>query len=254
MRALILTAIIALVLPAAIVHANDCRGGAPAVHWPDRKRNVRSAAPRRPVPSSKSAANRNYRRELFDPAIRPSRFAATPAVKSRLARVRIQSRSSKTRRHHIEAAVPRKKDRVRHIPIIALFASLAAEPALARDFLCSELTQVGRATTGELVPVAVREGSQLKITIDIARPTRSSITWINTGDPELDDQANRFTPGSRVIERGGQIIASLMADSKFLQSAGTLLIGRTGDLWITESTAASDKIAHYIIQGRCERK
>lgn len=143
---------------------------------------------------------------------------------------------------------------MRHISIIALFATVAAEPALARDFICSELTQVGRATNGELVPVPVREGSKLKISIDTARPTRSSIMWTNTGDPELDDHANRFTLGSRVIERGGQIIASLMADAKALQSAGTLVISRNGELWITESTAANDKLAHYIIQGRCERK
>lgn len=143
---------------------------------------------------------------------------------------------------------------MRHIPIIAFFSVIAAEPALARDFICSELTQFGRATNGQLVAVPVREGSLLKISIDTARPTKSSITWTNTGDPELDDQPNRFTPGSRVIERGEQIFASLMADKKTLQSAGTLIIGRNGELWITESTAANDKLAHYIIQGRCERK
>ncbi|BAT60815.1 hypothetical protein GJW-30_1_03365 [Variibacter gotjawalensis] len=143
---------------------------------------------------------------------------------------------------------------MRHISIIVLFATVAAEPALAREFVCSNLSQVGRATNGDLVAVTVREGSQLKIAIDTKKPTRSSITWTNTGDPELDDQPNNFTSRSRVIERDGQIFASLMADTKTLQSAGTLIIARDGALWITESTAANDKLVHYIIQGNCQRK
>ena len=140
---------------------------------------------------------------------------------------------------------------------IAIFSALAiacASAAEAKDFVCSEISQSGRAVTGELVPIKVAPESRLKIHIDTARPTRSSITWTNTGDAELDDQESRLTPGSRVIERDGEIFASMMADLKAMTSVGTLLISRSGELWITESTSANSKMAHYVIQGRCAAK
>ncbi len=64
MRALILTAIIALVLPAAFAHANDCRGGA----------RSSLAGPQTPCAQRRPAAARAVKQERGEPKLPPGTF------------------------------------------------------------------------------------------------------------------------------------------------------------------------------------
>jgi hypothetical protein len=137
---------------------------------------------------------------------------------------------------------------------VMMFAVLPTAAIAADEFVCSEIAQTARATDGTFIPVKVAPESRLTIRIDTAKATNSSITWSGTGDAEVDNHPNHLTAGSRVRKREGEIFATLFGELDTMTAVGTLLIGRSGDLWITESTAAGGKIAHYIIQAKCTRK